>query len=91
MNWKYNAGIGIIAFVMCMIILLIVCSGCTPLKKAEAAQSCQYEIIHMTHVNLSTGEAALNELARKGWRVIAVDWLKSGDVLQGFYTLERCE
>ena len=90
MNWKVKLGWFWIAFALWFFILVVLMHGCTPLKKAEAAQSCQYEIIHMTHVNLSTGEAALNELARQGWRVLDVDWFKSGDKMQGFYTLEKC-
>lgn len=53
--------------------------------------SCQYDILQVRHDNLLLGESDLNAVAHQGWRVIEADWLKSGTIMYGFYTLERCE
>lgn len=82
-----------ISFVVWLFIMVIILGGCTPLKKAEASEHCvlQYDILQVRHDSLLLGESDLNAAARQGWRVIEVDWLKSGTILYGFYTLERCE
>lgn len=106
MKTEYKIGTFMVAFIMMVFIQLIACQGCTPKIQAQESDdmrgqvaiewyrqqmTCQYKILHITHDILIVGESDLNALARQGWKIIDTEWVKSGTVMHGFYTLERCE